>query len=63
MDPEQREALRAAEARFRQLSAEIELLRAELNRKIDEAVDLMKRISSWPTSSHFGELRAGDEES
>jgi hypothetical protein len=43
---EEREAVRDAETRLRQLTGEIELLRAEMNRKIDEAADLMRRINS-----------------
>jgi hypothetical protein len=50
-DSDDRDAVRAAERRLRQLSSEIELLRAELNRKIDEAAELMSRISSSSGSS------------
>jgi hypothetical protein len=59
---DEREALRDAEARVRQLTGEIELLRAELNRKIDEAADLMQRVTSTgKTSSHPQTRRAGKE--
>jgi hypothetical protein len=56
------EALRDAEVRLRQLTGEIELLRVELNRKIDEAADMLQRISSLgATSSDPRTQRAGKE--
>ena len=55
------EALRDAEAGCAS-SQEIELLRVELNRKIDEAADLVKRISLLSAiSSHPRTQRAGKE--
>jgi hypothetical protein len=50
-DSDDRDAVRTAERRLRQLADEIELLRLELNRKIDEAAYLMSRIRSPGGSS------------
>jgi hypothetical protein len=63
---DERDALRDAEARMRQVTAEIELLRyapahsSDLGRKIDEAAELMERIGSRvATSSRSCTKRAG----
>ena len=49
-------------ARFHQLTEEIDQLRLELGRKIDEAAELMTRISLVDaTSSHSGSRLAGQD--
>jgi hypothetical protein len=62
-DSDDRDALRTAERRVRELTAQIELLRLELNRKIDEAADLMSRIRSAGGSSSNSRPRRAEKES
>jgi hypothetical protein len=59
IDSDDRDAVRTAERRLRQLTTEIEVLRLELNRKIDEAADLTVRINSQGSSSNPRTRRAG----